>query len=114
MSDKIGPMALESSGGRALFGGNVEGSEFSEKVSEEIDGEVRRMISEAYEKARLILVTHRSAFDAIAQRLLKVETLERKEYEDLLREYGIKIKEKDPMNLADPTKDLVPTMSEIT
>ncbi len=114
MSDKIGPMALESSGGRPLFGGSgVEGNEFSEKVSEEIDSEVRRMISEAYTKAETILTTHRAAFDAIAQRLLKVETLERKEYEDLLREHGIKVREKDPMNLADPSKDLVATLHEV-
>lgn len=113
MSEKIGPIALEGSGGRALFGGSVDGTEFSNKVAEEIDGEVKRMIDEAYKKAEHILATHREAFDAIAQRLLKVETLERKEYEDLLREHGIKLKEKDPMNLADPSKDLEATVHEV-
>ncbi len=108
MSDKIGPVALEGSGGRALFGAGVDGQEFSEKVSELIDSEVKGMIDEAYEKARNILTNHRVAFDAIAQRLLKVETLERKEYEDLLRENGIKVREKEDMNLADPTKVIVP------
>ncbi len=112
MSDKIGPMALEGAGGRALFGSGVDGQEFSEKVSESIDAEVKRMIDEAYEKARNILTTNRTAFDAIAQRLLKVETLERKEYEDLLREHGIKVREKDPMNLADPSKELATTLHE--
>src|SRR6185436_2846407 len=52
MSDKIGPVALEGSGGRALFGAGVDGQEFSEKVSELIDTEVKGMIDEAYEKAR--------------------------------------------------------------
>ncbi len=114
MSDKIGPMALESGGGRPIFGGTgVDGSEFSQKVSEEIDGEVRRIISEAHEKARSILTTHKTAFDAIAARLVKVETLERKEYEDLLREHGIKVKVRDPMNLADTTKELVAMASEV-
>jgi cell division protease FtsH len=111
MSDSIGPVALEG-GGRALFGSGIDGQEFSEKVSEQIDAEVKRMISEAYDKATNILTTHRAAFDAIAQKLLVVETLERKEYEDLLREHGIKLKEKDPMNLADPTKDLAPMAHE--
>ena len=113
MSDKIGPMALADGGGRVLFGSGVDGNEFSEKVSEEVDSEVRRMISEAYAKAENILTTHRVAFDAIAQRLLKVETLERKEYEDLLRENGIKVREREPMNLADPSKDLVATLHEV-
>jgi len=106
MSDAIGPVALEGSGGRALFGAGIDGQEFSEKVSEQIDHEVKKMIDEAYEKARNILTTHRTAFDAIAARLLKVETLERKEYEDLLREHGIRVREKDDMNLADPSKEL--------
>lgn len=112
MSPKIGPMALEGSGGRALFGAGVDGQEFSEKVSEQIDAEVKQIIDEAYGKARTILTTHRAAFDAIAARLLQVETLERKEYEDLLREHGIKVKEKDPMNLADPSKELAPVVHE--
>ncbi len=106
MSDAIGPVALEGSGGRALFGAGIDGQEFSEKVSEQIDAEVKKMIIEAYAKAEHVLKTHRTAFDAIAQRLLKVETLERKEYEDLLRENGIKLKEREVMNLADPTKEL--------
>jgi cell division protease FtsH len=112
MSDSIGPIALADGGGRVLFGHGVEGNEFSEKVSEEVDAEVRRMISEAYAKAEAILTTHRAAFDAIAARLLKVETLERKEYEDLLREHGIKVRERDPMNLVDPTKELADTTLE--
>ncbi len=114
MSDKIGPMALEGFGGRPLFGGaGVDGKEFSEKMSEDIDSEVKRMITEAYAKAEHVLQTHREAFDAIAQRLLKVETLERKEYEDLLREHGIKLKERESMNLADPSKELVATVPEV-
>jgi cell division protease FtsH len=112
MSSAIGPMALEGSGGRALFGAGVEGNEFSEKVSEQIDHEVKKMIDEAYKKARTILTTHRTAFDAIAARLIKVETLERKEYEDLLREHGIKVREKDDMNLADPSKELAPMIHD--
>lgn len=112
MSDAIGPVALIGDSGKALFGSGVDGQEFSEKVSEQIDAEVKRMIDEAYKKAEDILTEHKDAFEAIAQKLLEIETLEREQFEDLLREHGIKIKEPHPMNLADPSKELEPTIHE--
>jgi ATP-dependent Zn protease len=43
----MGPIALEGEGGRALFGRGVEDKEYSEKVSDEIDAEVSRIMSDA-------------------------------------------------------------------
>jgi cell division protease FtsH len=107
MSDDIGPVALEGAAGKTLFGSaGVESKEFSEKVSEKIDSEVKRIIHEAYKKAEDILTEKRVVLDAIAAKLLETETLEREQYEALLTEHGIKVKEKDPMNLADPSKEL--------
>ena len=37
----MGPVALEGSGGKALFGGGMSGKEYSEKISAEIDAEVK-------------------------------------------------------------------------
>src|SRR4029078_10632028 len=51
MSEKIGVLALEGDGGRALFGRGVEDREHSEKISSEIDTEVARIMSECYKKA---------------------------------------------------------------
>ncbi len=94
MSEKMGPVALESMGGRALFGAGVNDREYSEKVSAEIDAEVKRIVNEAYDKAEEILKTNRKVLNAIAAKLIEVETLERDEFEKLLIAHGITPKKK--------------------
>lgn len=94
MSDKIGPMALESDGGRPMFGGTGASGDHSERVAAEIDGEVKRIVDEAYKKAEDIITHHRKALDAIAKTLVEVETLEREAFEDILVANGITPKKK--------------------
>jgi len=95
MSDKMGPVALEGSEGRALFGSGINGKEYSEKISSEIDAEVHRIINEAYQKAEKILTDYRHVLDAIANKLVEVETIEREEFEQILTTHGITIKKKE-------------------
>ena len=94
MSDKIGVLALESSGGRAMFGKGVEDNSYSEKVGADIDSEVARIMDEGYKKALDIVTEHTSALDAIAKRLIEVETIEREEYESIIIAHGIQPKKK--------------------
>jgi cell division protease FtsH len=94
MSEKMGTVALEGEGGKALFGSGVADKAYSEKISSEIDAEVRQIIDEAYKKAQKIIDDHRDVLDAIAQRLVEVETIERDEFEGILKANGIKVKQK--------------------
>ncbi len=94
MSDKIGALALEGAGGRALFGRGLDDKEYSEKVSADIDAEVSRIMSEALKKAEDIITTHRKALDAIATKLIEVENIEREEYEKIIIAFGIIPKKK--------------------
>ncbi len=94
MSDKMGTIALEGEGGRAMFGAGVDGREYSEKVSGEIDAEVKHIIDGAYKKALDIITHHRKVLDAIALRLVEVETLEREEFETIIVAHGITPKKK--------------------
>lgn len=94
MSDKIGPMALEGGRGRPLFGQGVEDKGYSEKVGSEIDSEVSRIMSEAFKKANDIIVKDRKALDAIALKLVEVETIEQAEFEKILVANGIVPKKK--------------------
>jgi cell division protease FtsH len=89
MSDALGPIALENDGGKALFGGNVRGDEYSEKMSAEIDAEVSRIMKEAHDKAKQILTEKRALLDIIAKRLVEKETIEREEYDAILVANGI-------------------------
>jgi cell division protease FtsH len=92
MSEKIGPIALESAQGKVLFGMGVSDREYSEKVASEIDGEVSRIMTEAREVAKKTLIDNTKAFEAIAKRLIEVETIEREEYETILLAQGIIVK----------------------
>ncbi len=94
MSDKLGPIALESAGGKPLFGMGVEGREYSERVSAEIDAEVSKIINDAKERAEKIVKEHKKILDAIAKRLIVVETIEQKEFEEILIANGIEPKRK--------------------
>ena len=94
MSDKIGALALESGGGRAMFGKGVEDKEYSEKVGADIDAEVSRIMSEGYKRADETVTKYRPALDAIAKRLIEVETIEREEYETIIIAHGIQPKKK--------------------
>ncbi len=94
MSEKIGPVALESPSGKVLFGQGVGDREYSEKVAAEIDAEVARIMTEARTLAEKTLKTHEKIFEIVAQRLVEKETIERDEYESLITAQGIVLKKK--------------------
>ncbi len=96
MSEKMGPMAYESDGGRTMFGMGLGEREYSDKVAAEIDVEVARIVREAYDRARTAIVDNRKALDAIAAKLIEVETLERDDFEKILILHGIEPKKRDP------------------
>ena len=94
MSDLIGPIALVGSGGKSQYGEVVE-KEYSEAVSTKVDAEVSRIISDGLKSAEKVLSENRKAFDAIAHKLIEVETLEQEEYEKILTAHGILLKKKE-------------------
>jgi len=84
MSDELGPMVYGQKEELIFLGREIsEQRDYSEAVAEIIDQEVRRLVSEAHQKARDILTSYREKLDAIAQRLMEVETLTREEFEDI-------------------------------
>jgi cell division protease FtsH len=94
MSEAIGVLALEGSGGRAMFGRGLEDREYSPDVAAKVDVEVKRIMDEAMKKAEHILKEHRKTLDIIAKRLIEVETIEREEYEKIIVAHGIPLKKK--------------------
>jgi cell division protease FtsH len=84
MSDELGPLVYGQKEELIFLGREIsEQRDYSEAVAEQIDKEVRRLINEAYEKARSLLVQYRDKLDAVATRLLEVETISREEFEAL-------------------------------
>jgi cell division protease FtsH len=50
--------------------------EYSERTAEAIDGEVKKLMDEAYRKSKLVIETNRDKLEQVAQALLKYETLD--------------------------------------
>lgn len=102
----LGPIALEGTGGRLIGGGVSEDRGYSPQIAKQIDDEVMKIIEEGKEKAREILTKHRAALDSISQKLVEVETLERDEYEALLKDAGVVIQDAyaTELDAADPSK----------
>jgi len=94
MSDEIGPIALENDGGHVMFGQGVNDKEYSEKMSSVIDNEVAKIMNNSLAEAKKILLEKKNILDVIAKKLIEVETLEQKEYNDLIIASGILPKKK--------------------
>lgn len=84
MSEALGPMVYGQKEELIFLGREIsEQRDYSEAVAEQIDQEVRRLVTEAYEQARSILLKYRDKLDAVAQKLLEVETISRAEFEEI-------------------------------
>ena len=86
MSERIGPMSFGRSEELVFLGRDlVMEKNYSEKVSEEIDAEVRRLINNAFKIAKKIITQKRTLLDKIAKRLIEVETIEKDEFEQIMK-----------------------------
>ncbi len=84
MSEQLGPMVYGQKEELIFLGREIsEQRDYSEAVAEQIDGEVRRLVGEAHSNARQILIEYRDRLDAVARRLLEVETITRDEFESI-------------------------------
>jgi cell division protease FtsH len=87
MSKRLGPIALGHKEELIFLGREIaEQKNYSEKIAEAIDEEIRNLIQTAYDRARAILIEHRTVLDRLAERLIKEETLEGEELERVFRE----------------------------
>jgi cell division protease FtsH len=84
MSDSLGPMVYGQKEELIFLGREIsEQRDYSENVAQQIDAEVRRLVNEAHQKALDILNQYRDRLDAVATKLLEVETISRDEFESI-------------------------------
>ncbi len=82
MSTEMGLMTYGQKEELIFLGREIsEQRDYSEAIAEKIDSEVRRMVDDAYKLTRRLLTKYRDRLDAVAQKLLEVETLTRDEFE---------------------------------
>ncbi len=85
MSKKLGPLTFGDREEMVFLGREIaEQRNYSEEVAEEIDQEVSRIITNAYQRATEILTGYRDKLEILARRLIEMETIEREEFEALV------------------------------
>ncbi|MFH1780633.1 MAG: ATP-dependent zinc metalloprotease FtsH [Candidatus Nealsonbacteria bacterium] len=86
MSERLGPIAFGAKEELVFLGKDIgEQRNYSEKIAEKIDEEISRFIQTARVTARSILKRRRGILNKIAATLAEKETIEREEYEALIK-----------------------------
>ncbi|HZP25803.1 MAG TPA: ATP-dependent zinc metalloprotease FtsH [Dehalococcoidia bacterium] len=86
MSERLGPRTFGRKEEMIFLGREIsEQRNYSEKVAEEIDDEVRQIIDKAYHTARKLLLDNRPKLDQVVRAILEHETIEGENLAELLR-----------------------------
>jgi len=82
MSSEMGPRVYGQKEEMIFLGREIsEQRDYSEAVAEQIDAEVRKIVDDSYKLSKKLLVKYRKQLDAVAEKLLEVETLNREDFE---------------------------------
>jgi cell division protease FtsH len=87
MSETVGPLMFGKKEEQIFLGREfAQHRDYSEKTAEAIDNEIRRLVIDAYESAKGILVEHESALHALAESLLEKETLDATDVDKIIKD----------------------------
>ena len=90
MSEKMGPITFGEKEHMVFLGKELsEHRNYSETVAAKIDDEVAKFIDKAYKTALKIVKEKRGALNRIAQVLIEKETIEQREFEELMKSMQI-------------------------
>ena len=85
MSEKLGPMAYGKNRENVFMGRDFgHQRDYSEQVAYEIDEEIKSIVDERYELAKKLLTENRDMLEAISKELLDKETIDEKEFEEIM------------------------------
>ena len=85
MSEKMGTMAYGKSQEHVFMGRDFgHQRDYSEEIAYQIDSEMKRIVDECYANAKQLLTENRDMMDALAHELLEKETLDEKEFEEIM------------------------------
>lgn len=86
MSDKLGPIRYGEREDLVFLGREIsERRNYSDKVAQEIDEEIHRLVNEAHQRCHQLLSTHWDKVDVVAAALLTVETIDAQQFQALMR-----------------------------
>ncbi|MBP8883153.1 MAG: ATP-dependent zinc metalloprotease FtsH [Pseudomonas sp.] len=86
LSEKLGPLMYAEEEGEVFLGRSMgsQASNVSGETARQIDEEVRRIIDECYATAKKLLVENRDKLDAMAEALMKYETIDAEQIDDIM------------------------------
>ncbi|VVM76974.1 ATP-dependent zinc metalloprotease FtsH [Pseudomonas fluorescens] len=86
LSEKLGPLMYAEEEGEVFLGrgGGGQGTSFSGETAKLIDSEVRSIIDQCYGTAKQILTDNRDKLDAMADALMKYETIDADQIDDIM------------------------------
>jgi len=86
LSNRMGPLAYSEDEGEVFLGRSVtQHKHVSDETAHAIDGEIREVIDRNYTRAKQILTDKMSVLHAMAQALMKYETIDRGQVDALMR-----------------------------
>ena len=85
MSERLGPRVFGHDRSQPFLGREFSSEpDYSDEIAREIDDEIRRIVEEAHQTAKDILVERRGALDTISKILLERETIDAEQFAKLL------------------------------
>jgi len=85
MSDKLGPLTYGKKEEMVFLGKEIsQHKDYSDKTAEQIDEEIKRIVSESYEKAKTIIEKNIDKLHSLARALLERESLSSDEIDSIL------------------------------
>jgi cell division protease FtsH len=85
MSERLGPRVFGHDRSMPFLGREFSSEpDYSDEIAREIDDEIRRIVEEAHQTAKDILVEHREQLDRISNLLIERETIDAEQFEQLL------------------------------
>lgn len=92
MSDRLGPVALGRQNGNMFLGREIASDrDFSDTTAATIDAEVRKLVDEAYSRAKDVLLGNKHVLDKLAEMLIEKETVDADELQEVLANNDVKM-----------------------
>lgn len=87
MTTDVGPVKLGQASGEMFLGRDMgHGRDFSERIAERVDQQVRLLIEQAHNEAYLVINENREVLDRLALALLEQETLDHLELAEIFKD----------------------------
>lgn len=86
MSDKLGMIQYGENNEYVFLGREMtRGKDYSEKIAQDIDAEIKKIIDEQYQRSKNLIETHRNRLELLAHTLLEHETLDGSQVAEIVK-----------------------------